>query len=224
MKPVLSLPHSDGHIGALPFYGYDPALELAPDKSPPKEFDVIYVGHNWWRWRELEQEVFPALEPIRDRLGRVALIGLWWDAPPPDPGSGNPLAFLGDWSLLQRLRVEALPSVMYNEVVDTMSRSHINIFTQRPVLHHLRHLTLKYFEIFYADTIPLLLLDPDHAASVYGPAGRELTLKGQARQKIADALARPEHYRGLVHEVRRYLARHHGYERRMHELVAAFGQ
>lgn len=224
MKPVLSLPQSDGHIGALAFYGYDAELELAPEKSPPKEFDVIYVGHNWWRWRELEQEVFPALEPIRDSLGRVALFGLWWDAPPADPGSGNPLAFAGDASLLQRLHIEALPSVMYNEVVDTMSRARINIFTQRPVLHHLRHLTLKYFEIFYADTIPLLLLDVDHAADVYGPAGRELTLKGCAREKLKDALARPEHYRGLVHEVRRHLAQHHGYERRMQELVAAFGQ
>ena len=224
MKPVLSLPTGDGHIGALPFYGYDPALELAPEKAPAKEFDVVYVGHNWWRWRELEQEVFPALEPIRDRLGRIALVGLWWDAPPADPGAGHPLAFAGDASLLQRLRIETLPSVMYNEVVDTMSRSRINIFTQRPVLHHLRHLTLKYFEIFYADTIPLLALDADHAAAVYGPAGRELSLKGCARDKVADALARPDHYRGLVQDVRRHLALHHGYERRMQELVAAFGR
>lgn len=223
MKPVMGLPPGDGNVGALPFYGYDAALELDPAKAPEKEFDIVYVGHNWWRWRELEQEVFPALEPIRDNLGRIALIGLWWDAPPSDPGSGNPLAFAGDAALLQRLRIETLPSVMYNEVVDTMSRARINIFTQRPVLHHLRHLTLKYFEIFYADTIPLLLLDAEHAAAVYGPAGRELTLKGRAREKLADALARPDHYRGLVHDVRRHLAHHHGYESRMHELVAALG-
>ena len=51
----------------------------------------------------------------------------------------------------------------YTDVIRTMSTARINIFTQRPVLHHLKHLTLKYFEIFYADTIPLLMLDEDHA-------------------------------------------------------------
>jgi hypothetical protein len=89
------------------------------------------------------------------------------------------------------------------------------------VLHHLRHLTLKYFEIFYADTIPLLMLDADHAADVYGPAARELTLPGRSSEKILDALARPEHYREIVQDVRRHLAVHHSYERRMQELATA---
>ena len=111
---------------------------------------------------------------------------------------------------------------MYNEVVDTMSSSKINIFTQRPVLHHLRHLTLKYFEIFYADTIPLQMLDPDHAENVYGRAGRELTLPGRVAETLVDALERPAHYHDLVSEVRRHLARHHSYDRRIEELTAAF--
>ena len=110
---------------------------------------------------------------------------------------------------------------MYDQVIRTMSSAKINIFTQRPVLHHLRHLTLKYFEIFYADTIPLLMLDADHAASVYGPAARELTLPGRVGDKIMDALQRPARYREIVQEVRRHLAVHHSYERRMQELAAA---
>ena len=63
---------------------------------------------------------------------------------------------------------------MYHDVIQTMSTARINIFTQRPVLSHLKHLTLKYFEVFCADTIPLLMLDGDHAEAVYGPAAREL--------------------------------------------------
>lgn len=223
MKPMLPSASAGQPGAALPFYGYDPALETDPADAPEKVYDIIYVGHNWWRWRQLEQEFFPALGTGRDRFGRVALIGLWWDAPPAEDDAGNPLAFACDPAILKRLDIEPRPSVMYNEVVDTMSSARINIFTQRPVLHHLRHLTLKYFEIFYADTIPLLMLDPDHVAAVYGPSGRELTLTGQVAEKLADALERPDHYREVVADVRRYLARHHGYDQRMVELAQALG-
>ena len=65
-------------------------------------------------------------------------------------------------------------------------------------MRHLKHLTLKYFEIFCADTIPLLMLDHDHAEAVYGPAARELVLPGSVAEKILDALHRPDHYRDVV--------------------------
>jgi hypothetical protein len=102
-----------------------------------------------------------------------------------------------------------------------MSTARINIFTQRPVLHHLKHLTLKYFEIFYADTIPLLMLDEDLAVAVYGEAARELVLPGRVAEKLLDSLRRPDHYRSVVHSVRRHLARHYSYDLRFEELVAA---
>lgn len=223
MKPIHAPAEPPAYGASLTFYGYDSALETAPEAAHEKIYDLIYVGHNWWRWKELAEEVFPALETMRDKMGRIALIGLWWDGPPAEgKDAGDERAFASEPGVLDRLKIEALPSVMYNEVVDTMSSAKINIFTQRPVLHHLRHLTLKYFEIFYADTIPLLMLDPDHAENVYGRAGRELTLKGRVAETLADALARPEHYRGLVGEVRRHLAKHHSYDRRIEELTAAF--
>ena len=88
-------------------------------------------------------------------------------------------------------------------------------------MRHLRHLTLKYFEIFCADTIPLLMLDHDHAEAVYGPAGRELVLSGNVAEKLLDALQRPDHYRDVVEDVRRHLIAHYSYDRRVEELVAA---
>ena len=146
---------------------------------------------------------------------------MWWDKAPLEADAGNPLAFKLDAAAFKRLDIETQDSVMYDQVIRTMSSAKINIFTQRPVLHHLRHLTLKYFEIFYADTIPLLMLDADHAADVYGPAARELTLPGRAGEKILDALARPARYREIVQDVRRHLGVHHSYERRMQELATA---
>jgi hypothetical protein len=221
IKPTLA-PQAEPNVTPLVFYGYDPALQLSPAAAPPKQYDILHVGHNWWRWREIAGEILPAIEQIRGRLGEIGFIGLWWDKPPAEgPEAGPPEAFRSDPERLARLRIKTTDAVMYNEVVRAMSTARINIFTQRPVLHHLRHLTLKYFEIFYADTIPLLMLDADHAAAVYGPAARELTLPGRVEEKLLDALERPEHYRGLVADVRRHLAMHHSYERRIEELVTA---
>jgi hypothetical protein len=155
-------------------------------------------------------------------VAEIGFIGLWWDGPPAEGTEAGPsLAFQSDPDAFRRLRIKTAPSVMYNEVIRTMSSARINIFTQRPVLHHLKHLTLKYFEIFYADTIPLLMLDADHAESVYGPAGRELTLSSPVAEKLLDALRRPDHYRGVVEDIRRHLAAHHSYDLRIEELVAA---
>jgi hypothetical protein len=207
---------------ALPFFGYNPGLQIDPAKAPPKRYDILHVGHNWWRWRQVSGELLPALEQIRDQVGEIGFMGLWWDHPPPEgPSAGPEEAFRSDPDELRRLRIETPQAVMYHDVIWTMSTARINIFTQRPVLQHLRHLTLKYFEIFCADTIPLLMLDADHAEAVYGPAARELILSGQIAEKILDALRRPDHYRGVVEEVRRHLVTQYSYDRLVEELVTA---
>src|SRR5216683_1231265 len=68
-------------VRSLLFYGYDPAAELGPGQ--PKRFDLLHVGHNWWRWRDVNASLLPALERIRPYLDGVGFVGLWWDAAPP---------------------------------------------------------------------------------------------------------------------------------------------
>jgi hypothetical protein len=209
-------------VNAMAFYGYNPALQIDPSAAPPKQYDILHVGHNWWRWREVANELLPAFEQIRDQVGEIGFIGLWWDQPPPEgPAAGPEEAFQSNPEAFRRLRIQMPKAVMYHDVIQTMSTARINIFTQRPVLRRLKHLTLKYFEIFCADTIPLLMLDSDHAEAVYGPAGRELTLPGRVAEKLLDALRRPDHYRGVVEDVRRHLTEHYSYNQRVEELVAA---
>jgi hypothetical protein len=133
-------------------------------------------------------------------------------------------AYRVDTEKFRRLRIRVEPPVSYTDVIRTMSTGRINIFTQRPFLAHVKHLTLRYFEEFCADTIPLLMLDDDLAEAVYGPAGLELTLPGRVAEKILDALKRPDHYRGIVEDVRRHLLTHHSYRRRVEELVAALSR
>lgn len=211
----------DPRVEAMTFYGYNPALQIDPSTAPPKQFDILHVGHNWWRWREVSRELLPAFEEIRDQVGRIGFVGLWWDAPPTEGLAAGPAdAFASDPEAFRRLRIETPKPVMYHDVIRTMSTARINIMTQRPVLRRLKHLTLKYFEIFCADTIPLLMLDPDHVEAVYGPAARELSLPGAVAGKLLDVLRRPDHYRGIVEDVRRHLMAHYSYDRRIEELFA----
>lgn len=220
-KPTLAHPDHP-RASAMTFYGYDPALQVDPGAAPAKQYDILHVGHNWWRWKQIAGELLPALAQIRDQVGEIGFIGLWWDGPPLEgPEAGPAAAFQSDPEAFRRLRIRTSTAVMYTDVVRTMSTARVNIFTQRPVLHHLKHLTLKYFEIFYADTIPLLMLDEDVAVSVYGSAARELVLSRCRAEKLLDALRRPDRYKGVVEEVRRHLAAHYSYDRRVEELVVA---
>jgi hypothetical protein len=221
MQTTLERPQNP-RAAALTFFGYNPALQVNPCAAPAKQYDILHVGHNWWRWKQVSAELLPAFEQIRDQVGEIGFIGLWWDQPPPEgPAAGPEAAFQSDPEAFKRLRIQTRQAVMYHDVITTMSTARINILTQRPVLRRLKHLTLKYFEIFCADTIPLLMLDHDHAEAVYGSAGRDLVLKGNIAEKLLDALRRPDHYRAVVEDVRRHLITHYSYDRRVEELVAA---
>jgi hypothetical protein len=220
MQPTFA-PHEPGVIG-LPFYGYDPAARIRPDAAPPKRFDLLCVGHNWWRWRQISTTLLPAIESIRARLGAIGFIGSWWDAVPVGAAElGIQSAFGTDPDWLGRLGINVEPAVPYTDVVQVMSTGRVNLMTQRPLFARLRLLTSKYFEIFAADTIPLVMIPPDDAAAVYGPAGRELALHAAVGDKLLDVLARPRKYREIVEDVRRHLEAHHSYRHRVLELVAA---
>jgi hypothetical protein len=209
-------------VRPLPFYGYDPASRVGPESSPPKVFDILHVGHNWWRWREVSARLLPAIERVRSRVGDIAFVGSWWDAPPAGARDLNlELAFGVDYPRFQRLGIQVKPPVPFTEVIRTMSAGRINVMTQRPLFRRLKILTSKYFELFAADTVPLVMLDPDHAASVYGPAGRELALHDRIAEKLFDVLSHPAKYHEIVEEVRGHLARHHSYHRRVEQLVEA---
>jgi Glycosyl transferases group 1 len=183
---------------------------------------MLCVGHNWWRWRQISRELLPAIECVRPYLGEIGFVGSWWDTIPAGAAElGVEAAFGTDPEWLQRLRIQVRPSVPYTEVVNVMSTARMNIMTQRPLFRELKILTSKYFEIFSADTTPMVMIDPDHAEMVYGPAGRELALCDGVAEKLVDVLRRPKRYRDLVEEVRKHLLAHHTYENRVQELAAA---
>ncbi|MFI7495066.1 hypothetical protein ACH9D2_10155 [Kocuria sp. M4R2S49] len=220
LQPRITGP-TDG-AEAFPFYGYDPYRVHRRTRSA--QFDVLHVGHNWWRWRDVSTVLLPAFESIRDQVGDIGFVGSWWDALPTwFRSAGLQAAFATDPERLADLRIQVLPAVPYTDVVATMSAARVNVMTQRPLFRRLRLLTSKYFEIFTADTIPLVLLDRDHAAQVYGPAGADLALGDAVADKLLDALGQPEKYGELVGQVREHLEEHHTYRHRVQQLTALLG-
>lgn len=220
MQPTLE-PREPDVIG-LPFYGYDSASRIGPDASSPKHYDILCVGHNWWRWHQVSTALLPAIEQIRRYIGDIGFVGSWWDAVPAWADDlGLRAAFQTDPDRLRRARIQVKPAVPYTEVIGLMSTARVNIMTQRPLFAHLKMLTSKYFEIFAADTVPLVMLDPDHLELVYGPAGRELALHGNVAGKLLDVLIRPQTYHNIVQEVCAHLAARHSYRKRVEELVEA---
>ena len=206
-------------VRAVPFYGYDLTRRA---RASSKRFDIVHVGHNWWRWREVSSCLLPAIERIRNQIGEVCFVGSWWDHVPAGAVDENrEMAFGIDPERFRRSRIMVRQAVPYTDVITTMSDGRVNVMTQRPLFRHLKLLTSKYFEIFAADTIPLVMLDVERAEEVYGSAGPELALDGDVERKLLDALAKPEKYAELADVVRAHLATHHSYHRRVAELVEA---
>ena len=98
------------------FHGYRPEWEVPPNfRSKP--FGMFYVGSNWFRWRAM-QRVLQAVEPIRQEVGRIGVVGHDWAAMPywvPSPLRER--AYFTDPDYLRRLDVEIMPAVPVDRVI-----------------------------------------------------------------------------------------------------------
>jgi hypothetical protein len=207
------------NVGTFFFHGYDPAWER-PLNAGPKEYGMVYVGHSKFRWGPM-QRVLRAIEPVRERVGRITVVGHGWDALPPWAGPMRMEdAFFVDQAYLHAMGMEFVPPAHFSEVIPWMSRATFNPVIYRPLFSHLSFVTCRTFETPAAGTIPLFGLAADYVKEIYGEIALELVLPDVApEEKIADIVARPEHYHGVVREIRRHLAEHHSYQRRVRELL-----
>jgi hypothetical protein len=201
------------------FYAYNPAWAV-PHDFRGKEYDLAYVGHSKFRWAPMLR-VLRAAEPIRDRVGRMALVGHGWDSP---PWWADRLrleeAYVTDAGYLKRLGVEVLPAVRFEEVIGWMSKATVNPVLLRPLFGHLRFVTPRLFETPAANTVPLFVLDRGHVREIYGEAGLELVLPEDDPQgKLLDIVSHPARYSEVVGEVRRHLAGRHSHAARLRQLI-----
>lgn len=201
------------------FHIYDPTWE-APLDFAGKEFSMIYVGHTKFRWRGMSR-VLQAIEPVRERVGRVALVGEGWDNPPEwTQWLEVRNDYYVDRDYLQRFEIETMPPIPYPEVPATMSKAVFNPVMYRPLFECLEMVTCRTFETPAAATIPLFLLEPEYVREIYGDRATELLLgENKPHERILDVLNRPEHYAEIVREIRQDFGRRHSPEVRLRELI-----
>ncbi len=202
------------------FHAYDPSWERPLDFSN-KEFGMIYVGNNWFRWKALNR-VLRAMEPIRSAIGRVALVGQDWAVMP--SWVASPLreqAYFTDPEYLKRSGIELREPIPVEQVIPTMGTAVFNPVLIRPLFAHLGLVTCRTFETPAANTIPLFAQDAEYVRAIYGERATELVLRSgeEASEQILDVLRQPEEYSQIVRDIRRHLAEKHSYAVRLQELV-----
>jgi hypothetical protein len=207
------------NVGTFFFHAYHPGWEEPLDFGH-KDYGMVYVGNNWYRWRGLAR-VLRALEPIRARVGRIGLVGNGWSAPPPWANKTlNEDAYFCDSAYLKKLNVETRPPIRFDQVVPTMGKGIFSPVIYRPLFDHLRLITCRTFETAAANTIPLFMQERAFVEEIYGAEAGELVLpQDRPEEKILDILRRPEKYAPIVASRRRHLANRHSYATRLKELV-----
>jgi hypothetical protein len=201
------------------FHAYNPVWEV-PLSCFAKEYGMVYVGNNWFRWRPL-QRVLQAVEPIRAQVGRIALIGEGWDSLPARyDREFLEIAHYTDPVYLREMGVEVLSPVRFDQVIAHMSKGLFSPVIYRPLFDHLRLVTCRTFETPAANTLPLFAQEAADVAEIYGERAVELVLpQHQPQEKILDLLRRPGYYAAIVQDIRRHLTAQHSYEVRLRELI-----
>jgi hypothetical protein len=201
------------------FHAYDPAWEQ-PLNPRDKEYGMFYVGNNWFRWRGMKR-VLQAVALVRDRVGRIGLVGHGWDTPAPwaKPALIQD-AYYSDPAYLRQLGVQVFPPVRFDEVIGHMGRGLFSPVVYRPLFDHLQLVTCRTFETPAANTIPLFAQAPAFVAEVYGGDAAELALPAERpEEKVLDLLRRPEHYVEVVRSIRRHFAKKYSYAAQLLRLV-----
>ena len=88
-KPTLAPPHNP-RVQAHAFYGYDPALEFDPASARPSSTTSCTSVITGGGGRRSPAELLPAFEQIRDQVGEIGFVGLWWDQPPAEGPEAGP--------------------------------------------------------------------------------------------------------------------------------------
>jgi Glycosyl transferases group 1 len=202
------------------FHAYDPAWER-PLEFHHKDYGMIYVGNNWFRWKAMYR-VLRAIAPIREKIGRAAIVGQDWAQMP--WWVSSPLreqAYFTDPEYLRHLDIELQQPINVDQVIPTMGTAVFNPVLLRPVFDHFGLVTCRTFETPAANTIPLFAQDAEYVKAVYGERAMDLVLRdGQAAtEQILNVLRRPEAYAEIVRDIRRHLAEKHSYAARLQELV-----
>ncbi|MDP2684045.1 MAG: hypothetical protein Q8P20_03225 [bacterium] len=177
-----------------------------------KDFDFLYVGNNWYRWKDIF-DLINSVSSIRNKLMRIALMGNYWDG---KEMKGCEKVTYSDVNFLKNNNVEIIKSAPYGKVESSMSRGLINPIFVRPILNKLKHVTPRMFETFSTDTVPVIPEYFTHATELYGDTINEFIL---SNEKILMILKDYKKYLGISRSIRNKLIAEHSYGVRLNELI-----
>ena len=179
----------------------------------------MYVGNNWQRWAQVRR-FMEQYGPARSEIGKTCLVGWDWGARPEWAVKQGIAGIDTDPALLAELGVEVRPAVRFDEVKALLGEARFAPVLHRPLFRHLNYVTIRTFETFEADALPVLMLPRDFVSAIYGPAALALVPGDDVAAHMKDALRRPEPYWQAVLDTRAHLARHHSFARRFEEIAA----
>jgi hypothetical protein len=184
-----------------------------------KPYGVMYIGSNWQRWDQVRKFLLD-YEPVRARIGRFALMGWHWDERPEFAVRLGLKGIDTDPSLLAKLDVQLHGGVRFDEITRLLSKARFVPVFHRPLFRHLGLVTVRTFETFYADALPVLMLPRDLVAAIYGEAALKLVPGESLAEHFTLTMERPEDHWDAVLKTRSHLARHHSFAQRLGELDA----
>ncbi|MFZ1104540.1 MAG: hypothetical protein WAN86_17105 [Hyphomicrobiaceae bacterium] len=230
LQPTLAPLRSD--VQSFLFHGYDPTSVARPYESSreaaaawraagksEKPYGAMYIGSNWQRWDQIKK-FLEDYEPARARIGRACLIGWDWEKRPDFAVEKGLKGIETDPALLARLDVEVHQGVRFDEVTRLLGKARFAPVFHRPLFRHLGLVTVRTFETFHADSLPVLMLPHDFVAAIYGKAALKLVPGDDLAAHLADAMESPQAYWDAVLKTRGHLARHHSVAQRLRELDA----
>jgi hypothetical protein len=180
-----------------------------------KDFDLLYVGNNWYRWQDIKK-LITKVSSIRSLVKRIGIFGKYWNQ---EVMSGDEEATVSDFNFLKQNKIIVRKSVPYGQVEKFMSRGLLNPIFIRPILHKLQLITPRMLETFNADTIPLIPSYFSYAKDLYGEEIHQLMLGNNWADAIVRIINNYGYYRNLSKEIKKILRSKHSYEARIKELL-----
>ena len=209
------------------FHGYDPSAvaknyrnaqeAAAAWRAAEKTYGAMYVGTNWQRWDQV-RGFLEQYDAVRGDIGPACLIGWDWDSVPKWAVKLGTKGVDTDPALLGRLGVAVFNGTRFDRVTGKLGEARFAPIFHRPLFRHLGLVTIRTFETFYADAIPVLMLPREFVSALYGPAALALVPSGNVAEHLRDAFDQPEKYWDAVLATRAHLAQHHSHARRFQEL------
>jgi hypothetical protein len=226
LQPTLSPLRSE--VGSFLLHGYEPdavarnyesagAAAAAWRSREERPYGVMYVGSNWQRWEQVRR-FLERYAPVRDEIGRACLIGWDWGKRPDWAIEKGILGVDTDPAFLAGLNVDVQDGCRYDDVTNLFGKARFALVFHRPLFRHLGIVTVRTFETFYADSLPVLMLPRDLVEVLYGSAALRLVPGDDLAAHLIDAVKEPEKYWDAVLQTRAHLTCHHSFNTRFEEL------